>query len=426
MDDGSIAFWLGLGSFTVTCIASAAARALTVFSRHDLLLLAERDQREARFHDILRRHETVSWALEGVEKLAAASTLGAAAAYAWLSVDGGQSPMVRLAAVVAFTAFALLVGEVWLARSAARVWPEKIVYRLWPLWFGTATVLQPVTALGQGVDVVVHRLAGKPVTPPDEESLSEEIRSIFNDGERAGVLEEEAKEMIERIITLGEVLAGEIMKPRTEMVTMAESLDWDDMMEFVTHCGHSRIPVYRTSRDDIIGILYAKDLLPELAKRRQGGTPTPWPKLLRKPLFVPETKPVDDLLEEFQRTHNHMAIVLDEYGGVAGLVTLEDILEEIVGEIVDEFDTDEVVGIQMLNGQVAEVLGNVRVEELNRKLRVTLPEGPDFDTVAGLVMAQLGRVPEPKESLEIDNVRFTVLDATPRRVKRLRLEVLEQ
>ncbi|RMF99132.1 MAG: HlyC/CorC family transporter, partial [Planctomycetota bacterium] len=323
-------------------------------------------------------------------------------------------------------AIALLVGQIWIARSVARIWPEVVVFRLWSVWTAIAAVLTPISKLGRGVDIVLHRLAGKTPALPDEESLSEEIRSIVSEGERSGALEEDAKEMIERIITLGEVLAAEIMRPRTEMICMAESLSWDEMLEFVVHCGHSRIPVYRTNRDDIVGILYAKDLLPEIAKRRRGDPATPWPKLLRKPMFVPETKPVDALLEDFQRTHNHMAIVLDEYGGVAGLVTLEDIIEEIVGEIVDEFDTDEVAGIQRLNGNSAEVLGNVRVDELNREFRIDLPEGPDFDTVAGLIMSRLGHVPVPKESIELDGVRLTVLDATPRRVNKVLVEVLDE
>jgi CBS domain containing-hemolysin-like protein len=215
------------------------------------------------------------------------------------------------------------------------------------------------------------------------------------------------------------------MTPRTDMVCIAKALSWQEMLQFVVQVGHTRIPVYDKNRDDIVGILYIKDLLPELAKGPDVPV-QPWTALLREPYFVPETKPIDVLLQEFQRTRNHLALVLDEYGGVSGLVSMEDVLEEIVGEIVDEYDKDLVDGIRDLGGGAFELLGRVHIDEINERLDIDLPEDGDFDTVAGLVFHELGHVPRVGEEVVAGNVRITVLEATRRRIERVRAEVLRQ
>jgi putative hemolysin len=183
--------------------------------------------------------------------------------------------------------------------------------------------------------------------------------------------------------------------------------------------------VINKNLDDIVGVLYAKDLLPELAKGAS-ELARPWTVLLREPYFVPESKPIDVLLQEFQRTRNHMAVVLDEYGGVCGLVTMEDVLEEIVGEIVDEYDKDLVEGIRQLDDGLCEVLGRVHIDEINEKLGLELPEEDDFDTIAGFVFSRLGHIPQVGDELLAENVRITVLEATRRRIERVRIEVLDR
>jgi putative hemolysin len=147
---------------------------------------------------------------------------------------------------------------------------------------------------------------------------------------------------------------------------------------------------------------------------------------LRKPWYIPETKPIDLLLQEFQKTRYHMAIVLDEYGGVSGLVTMEDVLEEIVGEIVDESDKDLVDGIRQIDQQTAEALGKVHVDEVNERLALKLPDDGDFDTIGGFVFSELGHVPVAGEALVWRNVRLTVLEATSRRIQRVRIEILDR
>ena len=180
--------------------------------------------------------------------------------------------------------------------------------------------------------------------------------------------------------------------------------------------------MYGGSRDEIIGILYSKDLLPELAKPAE-EPPKPLAELLRKPLFVPETKPVDDLLTYFQKSRTHIAVVLDEFAGVSGLVTIEDVLEEIVGEIDDEYDQKTEDEIRKVDDDVCIALGRAHVDHINEVMGFDLPENEEFDTIGGFVFAEFGRVPSVGESITWqDTLRLTVLEASRRRVNRVRIE----
>jgi CBS domain containing-hemolysin-like protein len=271
------------------------------------------------------------------------------------------------------------------------------------------------------LDVFLHRAFGKVPEEPDEDSIEEEIRTIVTEGHREGLLEEDAREMIEGVIELGDAMVSHIMTPRTDIHMIQADTPWDEVVESVIDSGHTRVPVYGNSKDDIVGILYSKDLLPELAKPAD-QPPRSLAELLRKPLFVPETKPVDDLLSLFQKSRTHVAVVLDEFGGVSGLVTIEDALEEIVGEIDDEYDQKSEV-IRKIDDDTCEALGKVHVDEINAAMGFDLPENEDFDTIGGFVFAEFGRVPAVGESLTWqDSIRVTVLEASRRRVNRVRLE----
>ena len=236
-------------------------------------------------------------------------------------------------------------------------------------------------------------------------------------------MEEEAREMIEGVIELGDADVSQIMMPRTDMVCLSAALPWPEMLDAVLKAGYTRIPVYGRNRDDILGILHVKDLLAELAKP-QAARAESWTKLLREPMFVPETKAIDTLLHELQRSRNHMAMVLDEYGGVSGLVTLEDVLEEIVGEIADEHDPAAAEGIRELAPGTVEAPARTHLDELNERLGLALPEDAEFDTIGGFVFSELGHVPAVGEQLTWRNVRVTVLEATRRRIERVRIETL--
>ena len=280
--------------------------------------------------------------------------------------------------------------------------------------------------VGTLVDTVLQRLAGRPVTVADEDTIEDEIRTIVNEGHREGLIKEDAREMIEGVIELRDAVVSQIMTPRTEMYMVQVTRPWDDLVNDIIDAGHTRVPAYEKNRDDIVGVLYSKDLLPELAKDPDEPR-RPIRNLLRKPLFVAETKSVKDVLELFQRSRTHIAIVLDEFGGVAGLVTIEDVLEEIVGEIADEYDPEAEEQIVKLDDDTCEAVGRTHVDKINAAMGFDLPESEDFDTIGGFVFAEFGRVPAAGESIVWnDSVRVTVLEATRRRVNRVRLERVRQ
>jgi putative hemolysin len=234
-------------------------------------------------------------------------------------------------------------------------------------------------------------------------------------GEEEGIIEEEEQEMIYSIFEIGETLAREIMVPRIDVVAITAATPVKEALDIILEVGHSRIPAYEETIDNIVGILYARDLL---AHFRDGEPEIALRDMLRPAYFIPEAKKVDQLLEELQQRKVHIAIVVDEYGGTAGLVTIEDILEEIVGEIQDEYDAEEPF-IEVITPN--EVVFNARVDldDVNRLLEIELPT-TESDTLGGLIYSQLGRVPTVGDEVLIDGVRLSVLSVAGRRIKKIR------
>jgi len=208
------------------------------------------------------------------------------------------------------------------------------------------------------------------------------------------------------------------MTPRTDINAVPADAAYDEVRTAIIEKGHSRIPVFEGTIDHIIGVLYAKDLL---RLDRPDGFDVR--RMMRKAPYVPETKTLDELLEEFRSTKVQIAIVLDEYGGTAGLVTIEDILEEIVGEIDDEYDQRPPPAMNRLDPDTVEVDARVHVSEINEELEIELPEEEDYETIGGFVFATLGKIPATGEEFEHHNVRFRVVAAEPRRINRLRIHV---
>ena len=423
--NATIPFWAALAGLAAACLAAIGGRAIAQFSPHELKEICQRRNHPDRLGQILKRRDQVGLAAETLQAIAT-MVFVAAATFSILQQRGAAEPAhgPLLSASVAVAAIGLLAGEIWLPWAIARLWASPFLYYTWPAWRALAAVLLPLILAARFVDAMVHRLAGRPRVNADEESFEEEIRTIVSEGHREGLLEEEAREMIEGVIELSNVNVSQIMTPRTDMLSIPAAASWEEAVQQAIRVGHTRIPVYGKNRDDIVGILYIKDLLPELAKPPQDRV-QPWTALVHQPEFVPETKPVDALLRDFQRDKRHMAVVLDEYGGVSGIVTMEDVLEEIVGEIVDEYDSDEVEPIRALEGGACEALGRVHIDALNERLGLGLPEDADFDTIAGFVFSELGHIPAVGETLAWGNVRITVLEATRRRIERVRIEPLE-
>ncbi len=260
----------------------------------------------------------------------------------------------------------------------------------------------------------ISRLFGADVAA-DERISSEELRLIIEQGGEQGILEAEEEQMIHAVIELGDQRIHEVMVPRIHMVTLPDSATLDQAIDKVIEEGHSRIPVYESTIDEIVGILYAKDLLPFL-KGSVDQRPTVR-AILRTPVFVPESMTVDDLLHELQRRKVHLAVVLDEYGGTAGLVTIEDLLEEIVGEIQDEYDEEEPL-IVKLSDDEARIDGRASIDDLEETfgLDLELEDGDEFDTLGGLIYHRVGGVPKPGDRIAVDGLTLTVETTDNRRV----------
>ena len=251
----------------------------------------------------------------------------------------------------------------------------------------------------------------------------EEIKTLVDAGEEGGVLEEDEKEMIYSIFEFGDTLAREVMVSRLDIVALAATTPMLDAVDVITRHNHSRVPVYEDNIDNICGILYAKDLLKVLREKgRTASNQIQLSDLVRPAMFTPESKKVDELLEEMQKRRMHMAIVIDEYGGTAGLVTIEDILEEIVGEIQDEYDQAEEPMIQPAAGNEWIIDARANLSDVNDLLKSDLPLG-ESDTLGGFIYNQLGKVPLPGDEVDHQNVHLKVMNVAGRRIGKVRVQL---
>ena len=255
---------------------------------------------------------------------------------------------------------------------------------------------------------------------PNEGTLisEEDIKAVIETGGEQGVLDIEERDMLHSVFALGEKKVHEVMVPRTDIVAIDVNTPPQEVLESVVSAGHSRIPVYEGSSDQIIGVLYVKDLFRRLARGEKDVTVRPF---LRPAQFVPETKKVDELLREMQRAKVHIAIVVDEYGGTAGLVTIEDLVEEIVGEIRDEYDVERELVLPVSENE-AVMDARVPFSEVQETFGIDSPEGVDeFDTLGGFVTHELGRLPKVGETVKSNGVKFVVESVDGRRVGRVRV-----
>lgn len=274
---------------------------------------------------------------------------------------------------------------------------------------------------------VVRRLVGAEKNGRELNISADDLRAIVDDGEVEARLDETERDMLEAVVEFRSTSVEQIMTPRTEIDALQYTDELKEVMRFVDEKGHSRIPVYREDLDHIEGILYAKDLLRWIVNHGQNGKPFILSEVIRDPTFVPETKTVRELLAQLLAAQVHIAIILDEYGGNSGLVTMEDIVEEIFGEIQDEYENpDDYPGSVELDTSAKSAVIDARTEidDANDELEaigIELPESDDYDTVSGFVNTTLGRIPESGEAIELPAMRIEILEAEPTRVVRVRI-----
>ncbi len=321
--------------------------------------------------------------------------------------------------VVVATIFEVLVifvfGEALPKNWAVRR-PEVAALRSAPIVVGILAIW-PIRALSNGV-LGLARLISRSSRGSISSSVSEEELLAMADAALEGdVIEGGERELIHSIISFGDTVAREVMVPRPDVVALENTDSVGEAIDTVLAKGFSRVPVFEESIDNIIGLVFDKDLLSALA---EGRTTVPLEEIVRPTHYFPETKPVSELLREMQVGKFHLAVLLDEYGGTAGIVTLEDLIEELVGDIVDEYD-QEVPEFQAVEGGGYLVDGSLSIDELGDLLEVELPEG-DWDTVGGLVLGLLGHLPEQGEAAETDGFLFIANEIVGRRVTRVMVE----
>ncbi len=248
----------------------------------------------------------------------------------------------------------------------------------------------------------------------------EELLALAAEAAEAQVIEPDERRLIQSVIEFGDTVVREVMVPRPDMITVMSDFRVADVMEVVLLNGYSRVPVLGEDIDDVIGLVFAKDLM---RAERDGREDEPVANLVRSARAVPETKPVAELLREMQAEQFHMAVVIDEHGGTAGIVTLEDLIEELVGEIVDEFDTED-ARVEPLAGGAVRVSGSLTIDDANDLLDVELPEG-EFDTISGLLLHQLGRMAVVGDVADIEGARLTVERVQGRRIMRVRIDKVD-
>ena len=344
-------------------------------------------------------------------------------------VQTSQSAIVGLLAVKIFGGWGAFVGVLLnvavlfaLAEAAPKTWalqhPERAALLTAPLVEGVGKVLRwPARGLIGVANIILpgKGLAKGPFV------TEEELLAIAGEAVQNAVIEESELDLIESVIDFGDTVAREIMVPRTDMVMIASDRTVTDFVELAIDKGLSRIPVFGENADDVTGIVYLKDAM---RTEREGGGTRSVTVLLRPANFVPETKHVSELRAEMQSRKNHISIVVDEYGGTAGLVTLEDLLEELVGEIEDEFDTDAPAMVHLADGDVV-VNATLNVDDLSEDLDLELPEG-NWDSIGGLVLGLLGRVPVPGDSVVADGARLVVERVDGRRISQVRIVLPER
>jgi putative hemolysin len=318
-----------------------------------------------------------------------------------------------------FLVFSLAIPHAW-----AKYAGEKILSRTYRIIMLFAFIASPILYIFKLYDGFVRRLAGIAESTPEEQhkEKQEEFLTGLEQQRTDGVLDEVEQEIIENVLELRGSTADEIMTPRTDIVAVEVKSDLQQVLQIITSGGHTRIPVYEDNIDNIAGLIYAKDLLTEIGKKPEDFKLR---EKMRKAYFVPETKPLRTLLHEFQNRKLHIAVVLDEYGGTAGIVTLEDILEELVGEIADEYEGTPPEPIMKIDQNTVEADARTPIDDLNDEFDLNLPEEEDYETIGGFVLARLGYIPKASESFDYKNLKFTIASAEPRKIKRIRIQKIE-
>ena len=415
MEDSRLGLRIALLVFCILCAAFFSLSETALFSASRVVLRQRRAQGDRRARTA---YNLLSQASELLTTILAGSTMATIAATVVstsiaLSLVGRRGG--EWIAFLGTTAVVLILAEIGPKTLAARHADRLALAVAGPI----STLMRAFTPLIRVLSLIATTLIrpfGGHITPRAPLVTEEQLRFLVEVSEEEGVIEEKERDMIHSIFEFGDTVVREVMRPRVDIVAVPAEATVNGAIGLMAEHGHSRLPVFEGTIDHIVGVVYMRDLIPAL---RQGRLDVPVSEVRRPAFFVPETKKVDELFKEMQQRKVSMAIVLDEFGGTAGLVTVEDLLEEIVGEIQDEYDLEE-KPIQLLDANTVLVNARIHVEEINELLGTRLPE-EDVDTVAGLVYSLFGRVPAQGEQVTLPGVELKVEKTLGQRITRVRI-----
>lgn len=345
-----------------------------------------------------------------------ASVLGTSVILRLFESGNANTGVVLTIAAFILTFVTIVFGEIIPKTIAIKKTELLVLLFSWPI-FAFSIILTPVALILTWISTPFIRLFGGKISEKGPFLTEEDLKFMIAASEKEGVIEREEREMISSIFEFGETIVSEVMTPRPDIKAIETSSSIDDVVGLIRETGHSRIPVYENNIDNIIGVVYAKELI---SSSRSDSLKD----YLRSVIFVPEVKKIDELLHQMQSNRTHFAVIIDEYGITSGIVTMEDIIEEIVGEIHDEFEKSE-KNIEKISENIYIIDGKVLTEEINRELGIFLPHEEGYETIAGLVFSILGKMPSVGNIVRIDDVEISVERVLKRRITRLKLMKLK-
>ena len=414
---------LSLIGFAFSSVGGLGGELLDRFAGRHLEAFCRLQQKRERFGAVLDHQESAIRGSEYLRMMGTALFLISGTAAIFVN-EATPSPSRLILWGICAGGLMMLV-HVWLPAAVTRFASAPLLYHTWPFWRSLSTLMSPLSAPGELVKLVTRRITGTAENEDEEEELLEdEIRTIVTAGTREGYFGPGVREMIHGVMTLHEDTVGHIMTPRSDVDAINVTWDWDKTLKHIVEAGRTRFPVYQGTLDRVIGILYVKDLLPFLAS---GQAPDKsLREIIRRAWTVPIDRSVEIILREFLHSRSHMAIAIDEFQQTAGVVTIEDVLEEIVGEIVDESDEEEEFGIEIIDKETIKVDGRVMMDDLNETANWNLPESDDYETIAGYVLFHTGAIPEAGERLRIENAEIEILKATSRKIESMKIHRVGQ
>lgn len=413
-----ILVWLVMAT-CASFLTSTLSYALRDFSRTRLAEALGRRNRDKWYEPTIEHVNELAFAIGTIRLLANLLVM-----LAFIEVLRGkdypswlQDALALLASVILLAIFSLALphalarqnGEAWIARF---VRPSHFVRQLFAparrvLWFSDSFA----------------RRTGKDNSEALDERAEAEIYEAIEEGETRGVVDQADRQLLERVIDFGTAIVDEAMTPRKRIVGAPSTATLDQLRSLIERSGHSRLPIYESSLDKVVGVIYARDVLKHWG---QLSDRIDIKMMMRQPLYVPRTRLLRDLLDDFRQRKIHIAIALDEYQQTAGMITIEDILEQLVGDIADEHEPLTVAMFQRIDPNTVQIDARLEIPEFNRETGLHLPEDEDYETVGGFVTTTLSRIPQMNESFEAGGAKFTVLDAEPKRIVRLRVEMQEK